>query len=260
MSPEDAPATLSAPLVLLLLAPFVGSFLGVLIRRLPAGRPVALSRSVCESCGARLTVWQLIPVVSYLMQRGRCGHCGARIGRFHLAVELAAVAVVVVAAVVEPDPSSLWMDCVLGWTLLTLAWIDWQWLRLPDVLTLPLLLAGLGVTLLRDPDAITEHAAAAILAYLSLQGIAIAYRRLRGREGLGAGDAKLLAAAGAWLGLALLPWVLLLGATAGLLAALAWTLAGRRIDRGTALPFGPWLALALWLLWLYRDAFDGLSG
>jgi leader peptidase (prepilin peptidase) / N-methyltransferase len=245
-----------AALAVLLLAPIVGSFLGVLIRRLPAGRPVALARSACDACGARLSAWELIPVASYVLQRGRCRHCGSRIASFHVAVELAALAVAVVAIAAEPDPARLWIDCALGWTLLALAWIDWECLRLPDVLTLPLLLAGLAVTLLREPDDVADHAVAAIAAYLLLRGVALIYCRLRGREGLGAGDAKLLAASGAWLGLAALPWVLLCAAIAGLVAALGWALAGRRLDRTTALPFGPWLALAMWVLWLYRGLGD----
>jgi leader peptidase (prepilin peptidase) / N-methyltransferase len=242
----------------LLFAPIVGSFLGVLIIRLPAGRPVALSRSSCELCGTRLRVRELIPLVSYLIQRGHCRHCGAVIDSFHLAVELAAVGVVLIAAMAESDATYLWVDCLLGWALLALGWIDWQWMRLPDVLTLPLLLAGLGVTLLWYPEATVAHAAAAVVAYLSLQGLGFAYRRLRGRDGLGAGDAKLLAAAGAWLGLAFLPWIVLLAASTGLVAALALALGGRRIDASTALPFGPWLALALWLLWLCRDLSGGM--
>jgi leader peptidase (prepilin peptidase)/N-methyltransferase len=170
-------------------------------------------------------------------------------------VEVASIAVVLVAAAIDPDPAALWLDCALGWCLLTLAWIDWQWMRLPDVLTLPLLLAGLGATVLRQPDTVSDHAAAAALAYLALRVLALGYRRLRGREGLGAGDAKLLAAAGAWLGIMSLPWVLLLAAGAGLAAALALVCMGRRIEAGTALPFGPWLALAMWLLWLLRDRY-----
>jgi leader peptidase (prepilin peptidase)/N-methyltransferase len=247
------PDNLPAMLPLLLVAPIAGSFLGVLILRLPASRPVVLSRSVCEVCGTSLAPQDLIPLASYLIRRGRCRHCGIAIAPFHLAVELAAIVVVLVAAMVEPDPSRLWLDCLLGWTLLTLAWIDWQSMLLPDALTLPLLLAGLLVTLLRHPASIPEHAAAAMIAYLSFRGLAIAYRRLRGRDGLGAGDAKLLAAAGAWLGVAPLPWLVLLAASIGLSAALAWAVAGRRLEPGTALPFGPWLALALWLLWLYAD-------
>ena len=81
----------------LLLAPIVGSFLGVLVRRLPEGRPVALDRSACDSCGTPLGARDLVPLVSYLALRGRCRHCGAPIGRFHPAIELAAV---LVAAVV----------------------------------------------------------------------------------------------------------------------------------------------------------------
>jgi leader peptidase (prepilin peptidase)/N-methyltransferase len=234
----------------LVLAPFVGSFLAVLILRLPTGRPVVLSRSICEHCGTRLGVRDLVPLASYVIQRGRCRFCAAFINPTHLAVELAAIAVLLPPALVETDAARLWLDCLLGWTLLTLSWIDWQWMRLPDVLTLPLLLAGLLVTWLRAPTELAEHAAAAIMAYLSLQGLALAYRRLRGRDGLGAGDAKLLAAAGAWLGLAALPWVVLLASSTALLAALALSLAGHRLDRTSAIPFGPFLSLALWLCWL----------
>jgi hypothetical protein len=96
---------------------------------------------------------------------------GADITSFHLVVELAAIGVVLAASIVEPDPPRLWIDCLLGWPLLAVAWTDWQRLRLPDVLTL-VLLAGLGVTSLRQPDSIAEHAAAAIVAYASLQGLA----------------------------------------------------------------------------------------
>jgi leader peptidase (prepilin peptidase)/N-methyltransferase len=236
----------------LLLAPCVGSFLAVLILRLPAGRPVVLSRSVCDRCGTRLAVRDLIPLASYLIRRGRCRFCRALIDPTHLAVELAAVAILLPPALLESDPLKLWLDCLLGWTLLTLSWIDWQWLRLPDVLTLPLLLAGLGVTWFCQPSDLTEHAAAAMIAYLSLQGLALAYRGFRGRDGLGAGDAKLLAAAGAWTGLTPLPWLVLLAASTGLVAAFVLSLAGRRLDRYTALPFGPFLSVAFWLCWLCR--------
>jgi leader peptidase (prepilin peptidase)/N-methyltransferase len=242
----------SAWTVPLVLAPFVGSFLAVLILRLPTGRPVVLARSVCEHCGTRLGVRDLVPLASYLIQRGRCRFCSAVIDPTHLAVELAAIAILLPAALIESDPARLWLDCLLGWTLLTLSWIDWQWMRLPDVLTLPLLLAGLGATWLCQPEELTEHAAAAMIAYLSMQGLALAYRRLRGRDGLGAGDAKLLAAAGAWLGLAPLPWLVLLAASTGLVTALCMALAGQRLDRYSALPFGPFLSLALWLCFLCR--------
>ena len=243
---------LSWPIVLVA-APFIGSFLGVLIRRLPDGRPVSIARSKCEACGATLTASELVPLGSYVLQRGRCRRCGAAIDPFHPAIEVAAFAIALWAVLAETDPSRLWVDCLLGWTLLTLSWIDWRWMRLPDVLTLPLLLVGLLIVLATQPGTMTEHAAGAAAGYLALRGVAWCYRKVRGREGIGAGDAKLLGAAGAWLGLAWLPYAGLLAALLGLVAAAWLAMAGRRMRADTALPFGPCLALAFWLLWLHGD-------
>jgi leader peptidase (prepilin peptidase)/N-methyltransferase len=244
--------SLSSPIVLAG-APFIGSFAGVLIRRLPEGQPVFLTRSCCENCGARLRAAELVPLASYMLQRGKCRRCGVAIDPFHPAVEIAAIGVALWAILAETEPSRLWADCLLGWTLLTLGWIDWRCMRLPDVLTLPLLSLGLLVTLLTQPADMTGHAAGAAAGYLALRGVAWCYRILRGREGIGAGDAKLLAAAGAWLGLASLPFVVLLAALLGIAAAAVLALTGRNVRADTALPFGPCLALAFWLLWLHGD-------
>jgi leader peptidase (prepilin peptidase)/N-methyltransferase len=246
--PPDTWPTCLPPLIV---APFIGSFLGVLIRGLPAGRPVVARRSACESCGHVLGPGEMVPIVSFVAQRGRCRHCGAQIAPMHLAVELAALGVAAWALTALPDASTLWAGCALGWTLLALGWIDWQHMILPDVLTLPLVLMGLAATWLLDPDAIADHACAAVLGYLAFRALEIGYRRLRGRDGLGQGDAKLLAAAGAWVGLGALPMVIFGGAVAGLGAALLLRLRGARVGAGTALPFGPPLALALWVVWLY---------
>ncbi len=246
--PPDIWPTCLPPLIA---APFIGSFLGVLIRGLPASRPVVARRSACESCGHALGPAQLVPIVSFIVQRGRCRHCGARIAPMHLGVELAALGVAAWAAMTLPDAPTLWLGCALGWTLLALGWIDWLHMILPDVLTLPLVLMGLAATWILDPDAVADHAAAAALGYLAFRALEIGYRRLRGRDGLGQGDAKLLAAAGAWVGLAALPMVIFGGAVAGLCAALVMRLRGERIGATTALPFGPALALALWVVWLY---------
>ena len=235
----------------LLAAPFVGSFLGVLIRRLPAGRPVALARSACEACGATLAAQDMVPLASFAALRGRCRACGAAIGWFHPAIELAAVLVAAWAASVDHAPGLLWAGCGLGWALLALAWIDCEHMVLPDALTLPLVLAGLGVTWLAAPSAIGDSALGALAGYLALRGLALGYRRLRGRDGLGEGDAKLLAASGAWLGWAALPRVVLIGAVAGLALAGVQAARGRRPHGATALPFGPCLALGTWLVWLY---------
>jgi leader peptidase (prepilin peptidase) / N-methyltransferase len=237
-----------------LLAPFIGSFLGVLIRRLPAGRPVTLARSACDSCGSTLGVLDLIPIASYIVLRGACRICHARIGRFHLAVELAALAIALWAVSVDTDSGRIWIDCALGWTLLALAWIDWEHMHLPDMLTLPLVLLGLLVTALLDPEQVVDHAIGAIVGYLAFRAVAAAYRALTARDGLGEGDAKLLAAAGAWLGWTALPWVVLIAALAGLGIAAAQRIGGRKLDRTTALPFGPCLALALWVVWLHGQS------
>ena len=237
--------------LIILVAPFIGSFLGVLIRRLPEGRPIAFARSRCDSCGAPLAASELVPFASYVLQRGRCRHCGATIQPFHLMIEGAAVLVAIWSILGEADPVRQWLDCTLGWTLLTLSWIDFRCMWLPDVLTLPLLLAGLAFTLTVRPADVTAHAAGAAAGYLSLRGISGGYRILRGREGIGGGDAKLMGAAGAWLGLPSLPYVLLLAALLGLAMAACLVLRGRRLRAQSPLPFGPCLALAFWLFWMH---------
>jgi leader peptidase (prepilin peptidase) / N-methyltransferase len=252
----------------LLAAPFAGSFLGVLIIRLPARTPVALARSACPHCGTILNAIDLVPLVSFLLLRGRCRHCRTPIALFHPAVEVAAMVVALwatlgatlEATLADPDPARVWVNCGLGWTLLALAWIDWTDLLLPDVLTLPLLLGGLALTWAWDPDMLADHSLAAVLAYLSFQGLGLAYRRLRGWDGLGGGDAKLIAAAGAWCGLAMLPFVVLGSALLGLLAALGLALTGRSVTSTTRIPFGPCIAIAFWLVWLHGGLVDGLVG
>ncbi len=236
----------------ILVSPIVGSFLGVLIRRLPAGQDVVRTRSHCEACGRILSPAELVPLLSYAMLRGRCRGCGARIGRFHPAVELAALAVAVWAACLD-DGARLWADCLLGWTLLALGWIDARAMVLPDALTLPLVLAGLGWALIAEPDRIVDHAAGAALGWIIFWAVARGYRALRGRDGMGEGDAKLLAAGGAWVGWAGIGPVMLGAALTGLAVALALRLRGRHLGALTALPFGPPLALAIWAVWLYMS-------
>jgi leader peptidase (prepilin peptidase)/N-methyltransferase len=230
--------------------PFAGSLAGVLAQRLPRGEKVGWARSACESCRTPLGPIDLVPLLSYVALRGRCRSCRAAISWRHPAMELAALAIGLWAASVF-DGALLWASCALGWTLLALATSDLDTYLLPDTLTLPLLLAGLAVTWWFDPDALTEHALAAALGYLSFWGIAKGYRYLRGRDGLGMGDAKLLAAAGAWLGVAALPNVVLIAAISGLLAAGVMAARGQRVSAQLRLPFGPALALATWITWLY---------
>jgi leader peptidase (prepilin peptidase)/N-methyltransferase len=231
-------------------APFVGSFLGVLVRRLPARQTVARGRSHCEACGATLGPLEMVPLVSYALQRGRCRHCGAPIAPMHLGIELAALAVAASAAIAVPGGAFLWTGCALGWCLLTLAWIDFRTFWLPDVLTLPLILAGLAQAAWLQPDRLTERALAAAIAYTLLFLLAWSYRALRKRDGLGMGDAKLLAAGGAWLGIVALPWVVVAGSVLALLYALALRARGTKLTNTLRLPFGPFLAAGIWAAWL----------
>jgi leader peptidase (prepilin peptidase)/N-methyltransferase len=231
-------------------APVIGSFLGVVIRRLPAGRPVLWGRSRCEQCAAALDARDLLPFVSWLATGGACRHCRASIGGFYPAVEAAALAVAVVSVVADGG-SAARLDALLGWWLLALGWIDLRDGILPDVLTLPLAAAGLAAAWWLAPTELIDRCLGVAGGYVLLWMVAFAYRRWRDREGLGLGDAKLLAAVGAWVGASGLPTVLAGGAIAALAAALVLRVAGRAIDRHTAMPFGPALAAAAWLTWLY---------
>ncbi len=199
-------------------------------------------------------------MASFLLLWGRCRHCRGPISLFHPAIELAATGVALWVVLADTDPVRIWINCGLGWTLLTLAWIDWVSFLLPDVLTLPLLLAGLAFTFSWIPEELSDHCIAAAFGYLAFEGLAYAYWRLRRREGLGGGDAKLIAAAGAWCGLRLLPFVVLGSAIVGLLAALGMLLSGRTVTSRTRIPYGPCIALVFWLAWLYGGRLDQFLG
>jgi leader peptidase (prepilin peptidase)/N-methyltransferase len=234
--------------LMLAAAPFIGSFLGVLIRRLPQGAPVLWVRSACPGCQTPLAPRDLVPLLSFVAQRGRCRHCLKRIAAFHWWIELAALGVAA-WAVTAGRPDTLVADCVLGWTLLALAWIDAETMLLPDVLTLPLLLAGFAEAWLLDPASLPDRAIGAGLGWGCFAGIGWLWRRWRGIDALGAGDAKLLAASGAWLGWQALPEVLVVAALAAIAATLARN--GRHVAATHRLAFGPWLVLATWLARLY---------
>jgi leader peptidase (prepilin peptidase)/N-methyltransferase len=234
-----------------LAAPFVGSFLGVLITRLPRRQPVILGRSVCTACGHPLAWRDLVPLASWLLLRGHCRYCNGRIGPFYPAIELAALAPAIWAAAVAADPLLLWVTSGLGWCLLSLAIIDAQHEVLPDALTLPLILAGLAVAALLDPAAWPAHLVGCLAGNFAFVSIGWLYRRIRKREGLGRGDAKLLAAAGAWTSWEGLPSVVLIAAVIGLASALAMRGRNRELALDSRIPFGPGLCLGLWLVWLY---------
>jgi len=236
--------------VLIAVSPFAGSFVGTVIRRLPDGGTIAWDRSRCEQCGAKLGVRDLIPLASWLATKGRCRYCGARLGWFYPAVEVLAIVVAMVSVVLDRDAMA-WLDALFGWWLLALGWIDLRRWLLPDALTLPLILAGLAEAAWFAPAELIDRALGAVCGYLALRLVAWLYRMVRGADGLGGGDAKLLAAAGAWVGASGLPSVLAGAACGGLAVAGVLVLCGRELSRNSALPFGPFLALATWLVWLF---------
>jgi leader peptidase (prepilin peptidase)/N-methyltransferase len=240
---------LTEPILAGLLGACIGSFIGTLALRAAGGwQGMWWGRSHCPACGTTLGPLNLIPVLSWLASRGRCLHCGAGVSLYYPLVELGAAAIGALALAWLSGPQA-WLAALLGWWLLALALIDLETWLLPDVLTLPLIAAGLAVSAfgLVPGMSLANAAAGAAAGYLVLAGTGYLYRRLRGREGLGLGDAKLLAAAGAWLGLASLPWVVLGAALLGLVLAV---LRARPLRAETAVPFGPPLALAFWGMFL----------
>lgn len=229
----------------------IGSFACVLARRMARGQDWVREPSRCERCGCAIRWRDLLPILSWVLLRGRCRTCRAAIPWDHPALELLGAAVPLWAAMTVPE-GAFWLSCGLGWGLLTLAAVDAASFRLPLLGTLPLLAGGLAAVQILAQAEFPAHAAAAAIAWVSFEAIAWAYRRLRGRDGLGGGDAWLLAAGGAWAGPAALPGIVFLAA----IAAILWgCLATRRFEATLAVPFGPFLALAIWIAWLYGPLF-----
>jgi len=270
-----------------LLGLIIGSFLNVVIYRLPiilerewaaqaadvlaggiASAPepanerftLSTPRSACPMCKAPITAWQNIPIVSWLILRGRCAACKTKISARYPLVELATG--VLSAWVAWHFGFGLPAACALliTWSLIALTGIDLDHQLLPDNITLPLMWAGLlaavaigpaiGAALPVSPKEAVVGAAA---GYSSLWLVFHAFKLVTGKEGMGYGDFKLFAALGAWLGWKLLPLVIILSAATGaVLGLLLIALRGR--DRSAPMPFGPYLAAAGWLAMMYGDS------
>lgn len=237
------------PLAGALLGLIIGSFLATILVRWPAGQSVISGRSRCDHCQTELGPVDLIPVVSYFLRWGKCRSCGQRIAPEHPAIEITAALIGALAFALAPGVEGL-LGALLGWQLLLLAALDVKHQWLPDRLTILLVTSGLLAGLILDVPVPEDRVIGAIAGFVTFSAIRYLYFRLRGKEGLGQGDAKLLAGIGAWLGWTALPVVILLACLVGLSGILLSRLKGKPVDRDTALPFGSYLAVAAFPLWL----------
>ena len=263
MDPQIVEVLLS-PFVLALLGLCIGSFLNVVIHRLPLmmergwriesaellgvtidpPTQVTLSspRSRCPACGHAIPWYENIPLVSYLWLRGKCSACNTLISLRYPAIELLTASLFAVIGWRFGAHPAVLLWCGLAATLIALAFIDLDTQFLPDDLTLPLMWAGIvSAALGWIPVTLGASVGGAVVGYLSLWFVFHAYRLIRGKEGMGAGDFKLLAALGAWMGWQLIPSIILLASAVGATVGIG-LIVFRRHDRDVPIPFGPYLA------------------
>ena len=280
----------------IILGLLVGSFLNVVIYRLPimmendwrkqcqeltgsdAGNAANTDdteafnlftpRSRCPACGTQITAWQNIPVISWLLLRGKCGACSAAISARYPVIEIM-TGLLSGYMIWHFGPTLMGAAAVLFvWALIALTVIDFDHQLLPDSITLPLLWAGLLLSAIAPaynlpfPD-LQSSVIGGAAGYLSLWSVYWLFKLATGKEGMGYGDFKLLAAIGAWTGYQLLPVVIILSAVVGALVGIAMIVALGR-DRQIPIPFGPYLAGAglITLLWgrQIADAYLSYAG
>ena len=265
------PATLTEPLATWLVSGIVGlcvgSFLNVVIHRLPkmlergwraqcaelsGESPPELPpynlitpRSECPACGHRIAAFENIPVLSFLFLRGRCSACAAPISARYPFIELLTGALTIAAVLrfgVTPTAAAA---CLLIWSLIALTFIDFDTQLLPDTITLPLMWSGLlaNVAGFVPGVSLRDAVVGAIAGYIALWTIYWLFKLVRGKEGMGYGDFKLLAALGAWLGWQMLPLIVLLSSFVGAIIGIGLVVFKGR-DHQIPLAFGPYLAIA----------------
>jgi leader peptidase (prepilin peptidase)/N-methyltransferase len=266
-----------------LLSLLIGSFLNVVIHRLPimmerewrqqaealltpqtadVSSPalaekynLVVPRSACPSCGTQITALQNVPVISWLLLKGKCASCAAPISKRYPLVELSTALLSTVVAWRFGFTAHMGAALVMTWMLIAMSMIDFDHQLLPDDMTLPLMWIGLFLSLFNGavlPIKPTDAIIGAIAGYLSLWLVYHAFKALTGKEGMGYGDFKLLAALGAWLGWQLLPLIILLSACVGAVVGIALIVIRGR-DRNLPIPFGPYLAAAGWIAMLWGE-------
>lgn len=232
----------------------IGSFIGTALVRLPDERSVLTGRSACDACGARIGVGDLVPLVSWLVLRGKCRTCGTPIGWWQIGCELGGALIGGAAVLLAPEGLAL-AAMVLGWQLLLLGAIDARHLWLPRPLVVVLAVSGAGFVALQAWQAasllpVWTSLAGGVLGFAMLWGVARGYRVLRGREGMGEGDPPLLGAIGVWIGPMGVIGAVIGASLIGLVAALVMLLARKPVAGDTTLPLGTLLALAAWTIFL----------
>ena len=256
----------------------VGSFLNVVIHRLPKmmeqqweregaefrgeDTPEAMPYSLafpgshCPSCNAEITALQNIPVLSYLLLRGHCANCGVSIPIRYPLIELTTALVWVLCGLTFGVSNALAAAMLLTAVLISLTAIDLDHQLLPDSLTLPLLWIGLLINMNATFVTLESAVLGAVFGYLSLWSVYWLFKVITGKEGMGYGDFKLLAALGAWFGVSALPTIVLLSSLVGAIVGLGLIVTGRQ-GRETPMPFGPFLAGAGLIHLFYPDSLMG---
>lgn len=257
-----------------ILGVLIGSFLNVVIYRLPVMMArewknecaeyfpeanlkteqqafnLVVPRSRCPQCDHLIGPAENIPLLSWLFQRGRCKHCGCKISKRYPSIELLTGVLSLVVAYVIPFGWPLLFALLFTWALISLTFIDFDTMLLPDQITLPLLWLGLLININGTFTSLTDAVAGAALGYLSLWSIYWGFKLLTGKEGMGYGDFKLLAALGAWFGWQALPLIILISSFAGAIIGIAVLLASKD-KKSRPMPFGPYLAIAGWIYLVY---------
>ncbi len=260
----------------------IGSFLNVVIHRVPkmmqresdnyvaheSGKPLPhterfnlmLPRSACPQCGHRITALENIPVISYLFLRGKCSGCKTPISARYPAIEL--LTGILSAFLIWRFGSGLvgLATLLFAYLLIAMTFIDADTQLLPDDLTLPLLWVGLLINLQATFVPLSDAVIGAAAGYLSLWSIYWLFKLVTGKEGMGYGDFKLLAALGAWLGWSMLPIILLLSSVVGAIVGISLIVFNKH-GRDNPIPFGPYLAAAGMIALLYgkQIAHDALN-
>ncbi len=252
----------------------VGSFLNVVIYRLPvmmenewrqeceefleleithvAPFNLMLPLSCCQKCKTQIRPWQNIPVISYLLLRGKCAKCKQTIAlRYPLIEALTAICSVIISLHFEYGMELL-LALLLTWALIALSFIDIDKQLLPDSITLPLIWLGLFISIFELYSNTVDSIIGAIAGYLSLWSVYQLFKLFTGKEGMGYGDFKLLAVFGAWLGWQFIPIIVLLSSIVGAVIGISMVIFSKH-NRNVPIPFGPYLATAGWLALIWGE-------